>query len=331
MRSGGGRDRVVPMSDVRRAVEVLRAGGLVAVPTETVYGLGADASNEVAVRRIFAAKGRPSTHPLIVHVADAQAARAWVRDFPQTALRLARAFWPGPLTLVLPRSALASDAVTGGQDTVALRVPAHPLALELLAAFGGGIAAPSANRFGGVSPTTADHVRAELGDEVDLVLDGGPCAVGVESTIVDLSAPSPRLLRPGGVPREELERALGQPVPLASQPAGVRAPGMLASHYAPRAGLVLVPEPELAAEAARRLASGVRVAVLAPASTPLPAGALRVEVPPDAAGFARVLYASLRDADARGADLILAAPPPESGLGLAVRDRLSRAAAPRPR
>jgi len=319
------------MSDVLKAVELLRAGGLVALPTETVYGLGADASNEVAVRRIFAAKGRPSTHPLIVHVADAQAARAWVRAFPDAAQRLASAFWPGPLTLVLPRSALASDAVTGGQDTVALRVPAHPLAHRLLVAFGGGIAAPSANRFGGVSPTTAEHVLAELGDEVDLILDGGPCAVGVESTIVDLTGPAPRLLRPGGVPREELERVLGVPVPLATQATDVRAPGMLASHYAPRAGLALVAEPELAAEAARRLAAGLKVAVLAPASTAMPSGVLRVEVPPDAAGFARVLYASLREADALGADLILAAPPPESGLGLAVRDRLTRAAAPRGR
>lgn len=319
------------MIEVSKAVQVLRAGGLVALPTETVYGLGADASNEVAVRRIFAAKGRPSTHPLIVHVADAQAARAWVRAFPDAAQRLASAFWPGPLTLVLPRSALASDAVTGGQDTVALRVPAHPLALALLQAFGGGIAAPSANRFGGVSPTSAEHVRAELGDEVDLVLDGGPCAVGVESTIVDLSGPAPRLLRPGGVPREELERVLGRLVPLAAADAGVRAPGLLASHYAPRAGLALVAEPELAAEAARRLAAGLKVAVLAPEAVWLPPGALRVEVPPDAAGFARVLYAALREADALGADLILAAPPPESGLGLAVRDRLSRAAAPRGR
>jgi len=234
----------MPTALLDQAVRVLRQGGLVAFPTETVYGLGADAGNELAVRRIFAAKGRPSTHPLIVHLAAADAMDAWAREVPSPARRLAEAFWPGPLTLVLPRSDLASDAVTGGQPTVALRVPAHPVALELLARFGGGIAAPSANRFGGVSPTTADHVRADLGSDVDLVLDGGPCTVGVESTIVDLSSETLSILRPGGVPQEEIERVLGLSVPVRAE-GGPRMPGTLPSHYAPRAGLVLVPPGEL--------------------------------------------------------------------------------------
>lgn len=314
--------------DIAAAVEALRAGGLVALPTETVYGLGADAQSELAVRRIFAAKGRPSTHPLIVHVASAEAARAWVRDFPQAAQALAGAFWPGPLTLVLPRSPLASDAVTGAQDTVAVRVPNHPLALELLRAFGGGVAAPSANRFGRVSPTTAEHVRQEGLEGVAVVLDGGPCAVGVESTIVDLSTGAPRLLRPGGVSKEALERVLGQPVPPGPL-GGVRAPGMLESHYAPRAGLLLVAPEALAGAAAARAASGQKVAVLSAAPLSLPEGAERVEIPAAPEAFAKELYATLRALDARGFEVVVAALPDEAGLGLAVRDRLTRAAGPR--
>jgi L-threonylcarbamoyladenylate synthase len=316
-------------AETTRAVVVLRSGGLVAVPTETVYGLGADASNELAVRRIFAAKGRPSTHPLIVHVASVASARSWAGAFPRAAEVLARAFWPGPLTLIVQRGERATDAVTGGQATVGLRVPRHPLALELLEAFGGGIAAPSANRFGRLSPTTAEHVREELGERVDLVLDGGPCAVGVESSIVDVSGRAPRLLRPGGVSREALEAALGEPIPLATGLIDVRAPGMLASHYAPRAGLELTSAEELSARAEARSAEGLVVAVLAPAGFASPTGVTRFEVPTDAEGYARRLYAVLREADAQGVDVIVAAPPPEAGLGLAVRDRLQRAAAPR--
>ncbi len=313
--------------DVDRAVAVLRAGGLVALPTETVYGLGADAANELAVRRIFAVKGRPSTHPLIVHLSGAGALESWATAVPEGARRLAEAFWPGPLTLVLLRTARASDAVTGGQPTVALRVPAHPLALEVLARLGGGVAAPSANRFGGVSPTSAEHVRADLGPEVDFVLDGGPCAVGVESSIVDFSSGSPALLRPGGVSREALERVLGVLVPTRSE-GGPRAPGTLPSHYAPRAGLVLAPREALAARAAALAASGRRVAVLGQLDG-LPAGVVAYPVPEDAVGFARELYATLRAIDEAGFDVIVAAPPPPEGLGLAVRDRLERAAAPR--
>jgi L-threonylcarbamoyladenylate synthase len=329
LRRNCGKRRFVHTSDdIARAVRVLREGGLVALPTETVYGLGADARNELAVRRIFAVKGRPSTHPLIVHVASFEDARAWVAEVPQVAERLAAAFWPGPLTLVMRRSPLASDAVTGGQDTVALRVPAHGVALRLLRAFGGGIAAPSANRFGEVSPTCAAHVREALGNDVDLVLDAGPCQVGVESTIVDVTREPLRLLRPGGTSREALEAVLGQSVALATAAPDVRAPGMLESHYAPRAGLWLVDAPHLAVDAARRLALGARVVVIAPQRVPAPPGVIRLDVPEDAEGFARVLYARLREADRLG-DVILAVPPPDSGLGLAVRDRLTRAAAPR--
>ncbi len=320
---------MAPPPEISRAVDVLRAGGLIALPTETVYGLGADASNDLAVRRIFAVKGRPSSHPLIVHLPSVERAREWTLGLGEAGEKLARAFWPGALTLIVKRNATVSDAVTGGQDTVGLRVPSHPLALELLRAFGGGIAAPSANRFGKVSPTTAQHVRDELGSDVDLVLDGGPSQVGVESTIVDLTHQPPRLLRPGGISREAIEAVLGAPLTLVTHATDVRAPGLLESHYAPRAGLWLVTAEALHDEAQRRLATGARVVVLAPASVPVPAGVVRLEVPEGDAGFAQVLYARLREADALG-DLILAVPPPESGLGLAVRDRLQRAAAPRP-
>ncbi|MBI3181273.1 MAG: threonylcarbamoyl-AMP synthase [Myxococcales bacterium] len=313
---------------IARAVEILRRGGLVAFPTETVYGLGADAENELAVRRIFAVKGRPATHPLIVHLPGAPALGAWASRVPEEAQALAKAFWPGPLTLVLPRTGRASDAVTGGQETVALRVPAHPLALELLHAFGGGLAAPSANRFGGVSPTTAGHVRADLGDEVDLILDGGPCAVGVESTIVDLASEEPAILRPGGVPREELERVLRRPLPVRGAGA-VRVPGTRESHYAPRAGLVVAPLAELARRARALAAQGKRVAVMSPSRGELPGTIAHFQVPADPAGFARALYATLREIDQAGFEVIVAPEPPPEGVGLAVRDRLARASAPR--
>ncbi len=323
--------------DIDRAVTILRAGGLVALPTETVYGLAGDASNEIAVRRVFAVKGRPASHPVIVHVAGVAALDAWARDVPDGARRLAAAFWPGPLTLVLPRSARALDVVTGGQDTVALRAPDHPLALAVLNAFGGGLAAPSANRFGHVSPTTAEHVRADLGDDVDLVLDGGPCTIGVESTIVDLASDSavPTILRSGAITAGDLERVLGMAVRPGSDAAGasggVRAPGMLAAHYAPRAGVELVSAGDAAGRAEVLMASGRRVLLIAPADVPAPSldAVQRLDAPVDPADFARVLYALLREADVRGAAIVLVVPPPESGLGIAVRDRLRRASAGR--
>jgi L-threonylcarbamoyladenylate synthase len=322
--------------DIASAVEVLRRGGLVAFPTETVYGLGADASNAAAVERIFAVKGRPRTHPVIVHLAESTAIKEWAADVPADAWKLAEAFWPGPLTLILPRSDHVPDAVTGGAGTVGLRVPRQPLALELLAAFGGGIAAPSANRFGRVSPTTAAHVRADLGTDVDLILDGGPCAVGVESTIVDLSRGGPRVLRLGGLSVEALSEALGHDVETTTAAAGpgaatvvdaVPAPGTLPSHYAPEARVEVVSEEAVADRAAALLAEGRRVGILAPRRLPrLPD---RVEALPPAGGaeaYAQCLYQRLREADRRGLDVLLAVPPPERGIGAAVCDRLRRAA-----
>jgi L-threonylcarbamoyladenylate synthase len=330
--------------DVADAVSVLRRGGLVAFPTETVYGLGADASNPEAVARIFAVKGRPRNHPVIVHLAEAVAVKDWAADVPADAWALADAFWPGPLTLILPRAALVPDAVTGGAGTVGLRVPAQPLALELLEAFGGGVAAPSANRFGRVSPTTAAHVRADLGTDVDLVLDGGPCAVGVESTIVDLSRGAPRVLRLGGLPVDALSAVLGHAVRVTAVAAGevsgvappetavvpadaVPAPGTLSSHYAPAARVEVLAARAVAARAAELLREGRRVGTLAPQRLDgLPPG---VDVLPPAGGpqaYAQCLYQRLREADRRGLDVLLAVPPPEAGIGAAVADRLRRAA-----
>jgi L-threonylcarbamoyladenylate synthase len=313
--------------EVERAVAVLRAGGLVAFPTETVYGLGADATNPQAVARVFAVKGRPTGHPLIVHLAPSADLGCWAAEVPDAARILAEACWPGPLTLLLRRSALVPDAVTGGRDTVGLRVPAHPVALALLEAFGGGIAAPSANRFGHVSPTTADHVRADLGDAVDLVIDGGPCAVGVESTIVDCTVDPPEVLRPGGVSIERLAALLGRPVERWQGGREVAAPGTLAAHYAPAARVIVVDADDAAAAAAERSAAGERVAVLAPDPVPgLDPGVLELEPAGDVDRYARVLYDRLRRADRLGVDVLVVVPPPAEGVGVAVRDRLARAA-----
>jgi L-threonylcarbamoyladenylate synthase len=335
----------VTADDIERAAERLVSGGLVAVPTETVYGLGAWALDTEAVARVFAVKGRPPGHPLIVHIANGRDLERWAADVPESAARLAAAFWPGPLTLVLPRSPRIPDVVTGGRPTVGLRVPDHPVALALLAAIDrlrpgdAAIAAPSANRFGRVSPTTAAHVRADLGDDVDLVLDGGPCAVGVESTIVDLVGDQPEVLRLGGVDVADLADVLGvrpQVVTSSASEAtmGARAPGMLASHYAPRARLVLV-EPgdgvaeRVAREVARGAVGGGRVAVLAPeALADLPADAIELEPTGPPEDYARVLYDRLRQADRLEVDVIVAVAPAPGGLGDAVRDRLTRAAYP---
>jgi L-threonylcarbamoyladenylate synthase len=322
-----------PSPDVAAAVAVLRAGGLVAFPTETVYGLGADAANADAVARIFTVKGRPRSHPVIVHLAEAPAIKDWAADVPADAWTLAEAFWPGPLTLILPRSGRVPDAVTGGAATVGLRVPAQPLALELLEAFGGGIAAPSANRFGRVSPTTAAHVRADLGAAVDVVLDGGPCAVGVESTIVDVSRGRPRVLRLGGLSVEALSDVLGHPVDtgVATGAAGasaVPAPGTLPSHYAPEARVEVLAASAVAERARTLLAEGRRVGVLAPRRIErLPEGVDALPPAGGAAAYAKSLYQRLREADRRGLDVLLAVPPPERGIGAAVADRLRRAAA----
>ncbi len=302
---------------IQSAIALLKSGELVAFPTETVYGLGADASNPGAVVKIFEIKGRPRNHPLIVHLADAENIREWAREIPGEAWALAEKFWPGPLTLILKRSPRALDAVTGGFDTVGLRVPAHPVALALLHGFGGGVAAPSANRFGAVSPTTAAHVRAEFGDAVPTVLDGGPCGVGVESTIVDLSSGTPSLLRPGGVTREELERVLHASVPL-NQSGKVRSPGQLESHYAPRAEVMLASRSETRERETALRAAGKKVMLLGE----------HIDEN-DSQAFARSLYAALREADAQGADVLLATLPDERGLGLAIADRLRKAAGAR--
>lgn len=318
-------------SDIEKAVGVLRAGGLVAVPTETVYGLGANAEDPAAVARVFQVKGRPACHPLIVHIGAAGHLGDWVEDVPATAQALAGRFWPGPLTLVLRRGPRVPLEATGGLETVAVRVPDHPVALALLAAFGGGVAAPSANRFGSVSPTTAGHVRAELGDAVDFVLDGGPCQVGVESTIVDVTSQAPAILRPGGITREDLQAVLGRP--LALDPASrIRVPGQHPSHYAPRARVILVEPGRVVAEAGHAQEQGHRAGVFLPpsfAGAPVSAHAV-VRLPDSAADYARGLYGFLRELDQQGCDLIIASLPEEEGLGLAIANRLRRAAGPRP-
>lgn len=309
------------------AAEVLRAGGLVAFPTETVYGLGADATNEVAVERIFLVKGRPPGHPLIVHLGSADQIDEWARAVPPQARLLAEVFWPGPLTLLLRRSAQVADRVTGGLPTVGLRVPGHSVALRLVQELGGGVAAPSANRFGRVSPTTAAHVIEELGDDVDHVLDGGPCQVGIESTIVDLSTGTPEVVRVGGVTAEQLEDVLGGPVPLWNRERPLAAPGTLASHYSPDASVELVVADEAAARAQALVDSGQSVGLLAPATVgSLPREVVELGPAGSPESYARNLYQLLRQADALGLDVVLAVPPPPTGLGLAVIDRLRRAA-----
>ena len=317
---------VSPDAIVRAAAQ-LKAGELVAFPTETVYGLGADAANVDAVRKVFAAKGRPADHPLIVHIADADSLVDWAWEVPPAATALAKQFWPGPLTLVLKRSARVPDAVTGGQDTVAIRVPSHPVAQQLLREFGGGVAAPSANRFGHVSATTAAHVREEFGDLVSCVLDGGAADVGIESTIVDCSRGGVTLLRPGWITPEQIEAATGLPLsaPDAKAP---RVSGTLDKHYAPETPVMLM-EGDLVVELARSLSrQGKRVAVLAStALQPVIEGLVWKAAASDAAGYAHDLYANLRALDHAGCDVILVEQPPEAAEWLAIRDRLMRSAA----
>ncbi len=314
-------------TDVLEAARLLRAGELVAIPTETVYGLAANALDPAACLAIFERKERPAFDPLIVHVRSLEQAGALVvRELPAPAAALARAFWPGPLTLVLPKRAGVPDLVTSGLDTVAVRQPAHPLAQQLLDALPFPLAAPSANRFGAVSPTTAQHVVDQLGERVPYVLDGGPCRVGVESTIVGWDGAQGVLLRPGGVPLEELERVVGElrlPADVADG-AAPAAPGMLAAHYAPRTPLVLGDlDALLAAHAGRRV--GV-LAFRAPRAAPY----VRVlSANGDLAEAARRLFAALRELDGCGAELLLAEPVPDEGLGRAINDRLRRASAAR--
>jgi L-threonylcarbamoyladenylate synthase len=315
--------------NISRAARLLHAGQLVSFPTETVYGLGADARNANAVRRIFTVKARPAEHPIIVHIADAAVLPRWARTIPAGARALAEAFWPGPLTLILPRRPEVGDVVTGGQDSVGLRVPGHAVAQALLAGFaalgGEGIAAPSANRFGRISATTAQHVADDFGNELALIIDGGPCRHGIESTIVAFTDGEAVLLRPGAVSIAELTRVLGRAPKVAGANAP-RAPGMLQTHYAPRTPARLMPPAELTVALGELARPGAHIAVLAHsvAQPPLFEGAW-FDAPAHDTAYAQQLYANLRALDALAADEIWIEAPPDGPEWHAVRDRLRRA------
>jgi len=316
---------------IAHAARVLEEGGLVALPTETVYGLGADAENPAAVARIYAAKGRPQDHPVIVHIAPEGELAHWATDIPPEAQQLADAFWPGPLTMILKRAPGIPDAVSGGQDTVGIRCPAHPVAIALLRAFKGGqggVAAPSANKFGSVSPTTAQHVRDEFGEDgpIGVILDGGQSEVGIESTIVDLSrlaTHGPVLLRPGRVSAEAIAAVIDR-LPAAPDAAAPRASGTLESHYAPHTPVAMQPTATLVQTLAQLRAKGKRAALIHYSGIAHDGPGLRLPAQPD--GFAHALYAALRQLDHSAADVILVEAPPTDGPWLGVNDRLRRAA-----
>ncbi len=305
-----------PDAEIRAAVAALRRGEAVGLPTETVYGLAADALDPAAVARVFALKGRPADHPLIVHLPAGASLTDWARDVPAAAQRLADHYWPGPLTLILKRHARIPDAVTGGQDTVGLRMPSHPLAQAVLAAFGSGLAAPSANRFGHVSPTSAAHVRAEFGAALPIILDGGDCELGIESTIVDLSGAGPRILRPGSIGRVALEAVIG-PIAEGGSATSPRVSGSLEQHYAPRT-------PTRLCSRAQIEAAGPSMQVLALGQ--LPSGVQGVALPSEPIEYAHGLYAMLRELDEKGAGEICVELPPQTADWMAVNDRLARAA-----
>jgi L-threonylcarbamoyladenylate synthase len=295
-------------TDIDRAVEILRNGGLVGLPTETVYGLAADASQKEAVARIFTVKGRPSNHPLIVHVGSIESARLWSSSWTQSAELLGTTYWPGPLSIVVEKSPEVLVEVTGGHQTVALRVPGHSMAIELLTRMNGGLAAPSANKFGKVSPTTAQHVWEDLGSSVDYILDGGPCEVGIESTIVDCSRDKTMVLRPGGISAEDIHKI----VDLGHDDLGIsRAPGMLPAHYAPQCQVILVDE----------LSQAIRMSESANSST-----RRVIDASIDPISFASLMYAQLRQCDADGIQELFVVLPRPVGIGLAIRDRLTKAA-----
>jgi L-threonylcarbamoyladenylate synthase len=310
-----------------KAIALLQEGGLVALPTETVYGLGADASNIKALKRLYSVKGRPGNHPVIVHLAHQEQLTDWAKDIPEEAWQLAQAFWPGPLTLILPRSERVPDEVTGRQETVGLRIPNHPVARALLEKFGGGIAAPSANRFGRVSPTTAEHVLTDLGQDVDLILNGGACTVGVESTIVAFSNNKPVILRPGMITAEQIEAVLKQS-PLSSTAVSVRASGTLASHYAPHTPVTLLAHDALITLVQNYPSSSEPIGVLAP---PVPSLQTSSSIQWQAASlqshtYAQELYANLRLLDQSNLSHIYIETVPNAPEWLAVSDRLKRAA-----
>jgi len=305
---------------ISRAAQTLIDGHLVAFPTETVYGLGADATNEKAVSRIYSVKGRPVGHPLIVHISSINMLDKWTTDIPDYAIKLARNFWPGPMTLILPRTELAKDYITGGQANVGVRVPAQPIALDLIKKFeelgGKGIAAPSANRFGAVSPTSADAVKEELVNYLnldDLVLDGGQCSIGIESTIIDCTKSKPIILRLGAITNLMLSRLFDHEIEYASENSDIKVPGLLESHYAPKSKVV-ISSSALSGEG-----------FIALAKIPTPSGAIRLASPTTLEEFARDLYSSLRSADHQGLAKVSAIPPDGQGLAEAIRDRLMRA------
>jgi L-threonylcarbamoyladenylate synthase len=312
--------------EIETAVQALRDGELVAFATETVYGLGANASNPAAVAKIFAAKGRPPEHPVIVLLDSPRYLHRWVREVPEVATRLAEAFWPGPLTMVMPRAATVHDVITGGQDTIAIRVPAHPMAQQLLTAFGGGIAAPSANRYGHLSPTRAEHVREELGDAVRVLLDGGECQIGIESSIVSFEGKDVRLLRPGSITAGQIRSIVGELL-IGADGASPRVPGSSAMHYAPNTPMTIVPAGEVDAQADTASAGGRRVAVLAQ-RLPLRAHKyvtwINAGRRPEA--FGHDLYNNLRTLDKTGCQHILVQAVPDTEPWDAIRDRLLRAA-----
>jgi L-threonylcarbamoyladenylate synthase len=320
---------------IQKAADCLRRGGLVAFPTETVYGLGADASNPEAIARLYAAKGRPANHPVIVHLSRTEQLADWAQRIPPVAYTLAEAFWPGPMTLILPKADSVGDFVTGGQPSVGLRIPNHPVALSLLTEFGGGVAAPSANRFGRISPTSSRDVQNEFHGEIDMVLEGGACRVGIESTIIDLSQGRPRVLRPGMLPLEPLAEILAvDPEELSAGAVSVsvgpetRAPGTLVRHYAPKTPVQLLPTERLFQTVERLRLEGLRVGVLARREpiygliyTPW------VAMPNTPADYAARLYSGLRELDVMGCDRILVETVPETPDWEAIRDRLQRASA----
>ncbi len=312
--------------EIDAAVQALRDGELVAFPTETVYGLGANAQNPAAVRKIFAAKGRPPDHPVIVHLDSPRYLHRWVREVPELANRLAESFWPGPLTLVMPRAPHVHELITGGQDTIAIRVPAHPMAQQLLTAFGGGIAAPSANRYGRLSPTRAEHVREELGESVRLILDGGECQIGLESTIVSFEDERVRLLRPGSVTAAQLRQVVGE-LFIGAGTDSPRVPGGTPTHYAPATPLTIVPAGEIDSQAEAASSGGRRVAVLAQ-RLPLRSHSYVtwVNAGRRPENYARDLYTNLRTLDKAGCRRILVQDVPDGEGWAAVRDRLLRAA-----
>jgi L-threonylcarbamoyladenylate synthase len=312
--------------EIETAVQALRDGELVAFPTETVYGLGANAQNPAAVRKIFEAKGRPVSHPVIVHLDSPRFLHRWVREVPETATKLAERFWPGPLTMVMPRAPNVHDIVTGGQDTVAIRVPSHPMAQQLLTAFGGGIAAPSANRYGKLSPTRAEHVREELGDTVKVILDGGECQIGLESSIVSFEGQAVRLLRPGAVTAAQIRQVVGELL-IGADLQSPRVPGGTPSHYAPTTPMTIVPSGEVDAHAASLSEGGRRVAVLAqrlPLKSHKYVTWINAGRRPEQYGHD--LYANLRTLDKAGCQQILVQDVPDGEAWDAIRDRLRRAA-----